>query len=1285
MSFLSDLYKKVSGFIKQNPTPAGYINRQFIQPTVRPQVQRYVQRNVAPVVRQVQQAPRRIVNPIVAMSNRIQQPTQRFVQQAPQRIKNFALNSPKLDFVDRAAKNQTITGIGKTTADLMNMSQRIGMKVNPLAKTGIYGKTNRINANTIDNLRSHAEKNQPKTTWEKAQRMAGETLPYMAVPIGGNANLGSQAFKQLSVNPAFVKSAPQLLKLAKLAKWGEFGANLAKNALIGAGFGGGTAIGEGKGAKEVAKSAASSAAAFAGIGVAGEGISAALSKRTDIKALRKAIAMIKNPQVRSKAMSAFDKQLLQTQMGFVRIPGKQPTTPKVISGGKPQIKISSSDNIYIKHGDNVITGIPKTVQEDLYSSSNGEAILPDRIMKANKYLNKQGLELTQNGLRPIQQSAETITPKVVKPTEVPKTGIVQDIKIKTTPKANISLESKPLQENASNLENGLPTARVGKTNKEIQLTQSPTNKVLSLNKSVAEPNSFYNVDRLNVSQKAKTAIKKEIASSGEKISAVVGKKLTNEEVIKKAEDTSKMLNYAVNKEQTAKKIASNLKLRQQVAARAQSGFKNKKSAEDFIDLWVKDKAAGTDIARQLQARRISADPQEQETINLIMEAIYKQNKNADAIKKAASRYDLNDPEQLTKFYREFVKPSVADWIDVLRYNSMLSSPTTHLVNISSNLQGASLIEPITKTVTGSLDAVRAALTGTKRQAFAGEGLEYAKGYYGNLRNASKKLWDIMTGKQTSKMQEIYQIPLTKKGTAGRVVENVASFPGRLLQGMDEFFTALGEAGNLRSLGYRASKGVKVKNMGQTAYNTAKETIFNAPFNLDKEGYLLKAVEYLPARIGNLKNADNPIIRTIAKFTFPFVRIGSNLLKSGIQYSPLGIGTLPGATNKTEQLSKFIIGTASALGVATLLGQDRLTWAEPINEKQRNAFRSAGMQPYAVKIGDKWISYSKMHPAIAFNFALIAALDDSIKNKRLSEDQADTVMQTFAKFGKFTADQSYLRNIGDFVSAAQGSLSGWSKYGSNYVQQLIPLRALMGYVERIVDPYQRQVDPDGKILEKQIQYIMMQIPWAANNVPIRKDTTDQPIMNQNRALNAVSPNRITTEIPEKKETLNQILLKSKSTKELNDLKTMVENGQDIGKYKIGDNLYKLSDGTLKVDVNGTFKTVDNKDDAQVELYKQEIRDGKRTGFTYNGEVYYKAKDGSIRKSTKKVAKVKTAKTAKSKSTKAKKAKVKKIKTNLAKRTTLRKPSVRVARISNAKVNAKKPNLPNAKRRRVRQIA
>lgn len=649
-----------------------------------------------------------------------------------------------------------------------------------------------------------------------------------------------------------------------------------------------------------------------------------------------------------------------------------------------------------------------------------------------------------------------------------------------------------------------PTKLVAQTT-EIpeQLTKIVPRQIDSILKEAPKDiSSYYNVNRLNITDTARQAVKQEIESAGKILQNTVGKTLSNKEVQKIATVTSKVLDRTVTRQQTAETIAANLKLRQKIASVAQSG----KIDKNFVDLWIKDKAAGEDIARQLQARRINADPKEVGIIDIVLDAIYKQSKNADEVIKAADGVDFTDAKQVTELYRKFVKPKMGEWVDLLRYNSMLTSPNTHIINTVSNFQGTGLIAPLEKTLTGLIDATRSVLTGKPRQYAIGEGAAYAKGYYTNLSKAFNNFTDVIKGKALIRHPDVRRIPLVTEGIP-KAIEKTLNFPMRLLEGMDIFFTTLTEGGLEKALSYAAKKNIirSVDIASEAAQRVFRE-------GGKQQGYVLNAIDSLTNLILAARNSENPILSTISKFTLPFVRTPTELFKQGIEYSPLGISTLVGAGNKTEQLSKIIIGTASAAGAATLLGQDRLTWAEPTGAKEKAEFRAAGRQPYSIRIGDKWVSYSKLHPALAFNFALISSIDDAQRKQRLDETEAEALLSAFAKWGNFLADQSYLKNIGDFVSATKGDMGGYTKLVSNYPQQLIPFRALLSWVNRLTDPVQRQADPEGSLLDRQMQQFMSQIPLLSQKVPERLGPLGEPIENQNRVLNAFSPNRITSVEP-----------------------------------------------------------------------------------------------------------------------------------------------------------------------------
>jgi hypothetical protein len=252
-----------------------------------------------------------------------------------------------------------------------------------------------------------------------------------------------------------------------------------------------------------------------------------------------------------------------------------------------------------------------------------------------------------------------------------------------------------------------------------------------------------------------------------------------------------------------------------------------------------------------------------------------------------------------------------------------------------------------------------------------------------------------------------------------------------------------------------------------------------------------------------KKSESKIVSTIAKYSLPFIQTPTNILKQGIEYSPMGLATLWGNKNKSGQIAKIIFGTSAAVGVATLLGSERLSWGVPRDAKEKADFEAAGMQPYSIKVGNTWYSYAKIHPALAFNFALVSAIDDSKKRKGADDSMTDQILGSLAKWGTFFSDQSYMKTVGDLVAAGQGDDQSLSKIAGNYVSQAIPLRALLSWANNIADPVQRQADPNGDALNKQMQWIMAQLPGFSRMVPAKTDAAGNPILKTNRLWNAFS--------------------------------------------------------------------------------------------------------------------------------------------------------------------------------------
>lgn len=707
-------------------------------------------------------------------------------------------------------------------------------------------------------------------------------------------------------------------------------------------------------------------------------------------------------------------------------------------------------------------------------------------------------------------------------------------------------------------ESVLTGEKAGATSPQLPGSRSGNSSGRSIAQVPNSENPYFNTNKLNIKPESKKLVNQTLQEVKPQLEKVVGKPLSNNEIIATTNNSAKVLRKVVDRQQTADFEAALLNTRQKLASMSESGTVDK----EYLDTLMTLKSHATDIGRKLQSFNIKADPKSITAKNAIMEAVTKVEKDSNKILEAAKGVDFNDFNQATTFYRKFVKPGFTEWSDTLRYNSMLSSPNTHINNAFSNYLNSAAVAPLEKTITGGLDFLKSAVTGKERQAFAGEGAAYAKGYAQNLGEASHRFVQAFKGQGVSGNLDTRMIPLAQKGVKG-AIEKTLTVPTKLLEASDQFFTTLTKGGEKAALELRRSKGVNVGNIETKAAENAAYRLFRSELGDEKQGHLLDGIDKVTGLIQQARSSDNMIVSNIAKFTLPFIRTPMNILKQGIEYSPAGLATLGGAKNKTEQVSKMIIGASAATATYLLASSGRTTWAMPTDEKQRQAFQAAGMQPYSVKIGDQWVSYAKLPPAIAFNIALVSAIHAAQEKKELDDSQVETILDGVAKWGNFFADQSYLKNIGDMIAASKGDKEGVGRFISNYPQQLVPFRAMLGWIARTLDPYQRKVDPDLGFLERQIELLKTQVPGLSQSVTARLDERGNPIESQNRVLNAFSPVRITTENAEGKARFDTRTTELQANAYIKPLKQEIDDQVDTVTPNITNNVYEqvIADGNF----------------------------------------------------------------------------------------------------------------------------
>jgi urease gamma subunit len=618
-----------------------------------------------------------------------------------------------------------------------------------------------------------------------------------------------------------------------------------------------------------------------------------------------------------------------------------------------------------------------------------------------------------------------------------------------------------------------------------------------------------------------------------------GKTLTKQEIVEGGRK-AKVLQDVVGRDE-AKAFAESLQASRNLllSESSQVGITPK-----FLEQLEIVSSTAADAGRRLQSFNIGA---EDITIKeRVLGDVLKAGATAEEILEAGRKIDWNNAEEITAFYRKFKPATIAEKLDEFRYTNMLSSPNTHINNTFSNFIQTAVLAPVEKTIRGTLSFAESRLTGKEQEYFAGQGIDFAKGYWKSLPDAWTNLKNTISTDSTLTKPDVNLIP-----TSNSKFRKLYTTPLRALEASDQFFRTLVKGGEMESLKRQGITGAKAAKMAerQADYRTFRQA-FDPDGKLG-QNKVLQVWDKWNSAIGNLRNVPG------GKYLVPFLQTPTNILKQGLEYSPLGFSTVPGASDPMGQLSKAVVGSTVFAGAYAMANSGLTTWDAPTNSTEKSEFYAAGLQPYSVKIGDKWVSYSKLGP-LAYPIAMASALKWSKENNG-DEGVLTTAGTAMAGTLGFFADQSYVRGIGDIIDAFRGDEYKQARGLGNIPSQMVPYRAFMGWISRLVDPVYRDT-AGGSVPEQIGKSIVSQIPYASKSLPARETPFGGESQRQFPGINAVSPFSISQEKPEEKAFYDARKGMRDETKKANKIIKEIEEGSVSGEV---DTSKLLGDQAIKV--------------------------------------------------------------------------------------------------------------------------
>ena len=708
-------------------------------------------------------------------------------------------------------------------------------------------------------------------------------------------------------------------------------------------------------------------------------------------------------------------------------------------------------------------------------------------------------------------------------------GLVQGIRLVKSRRALVEVaeaEGKPVEqmidEAMATMKGGMPAPDVMPPGQEyIPFSEAaeaaqPTIRVPEFKPGTteADPEAAQNINlaNLNTTEDVSTLIDEVAKADAPNINDARRQKITNDELPKLADDLGMTVDdllarrqgEAFNAEQilAARKIlvASGENL-VRLAQAAKNGsemdlalFRRAMAQHRAIQSQVSGMTA--EAGRALQSFKIvAASSREQE--RLIKEALETTGGEAVSRDMAAMLSELDSPEKIGRFVKDANKATTKDQLYEVWINGLLSSPTTHMVNILSNVMVVGLTvgeRKIASMIGGNIPP--------------GETSAQLKGVVDGARDGFRLAWNALkTGEPTDPLQKveaekhraITSENLNIAGPAGRFADFMGEairVPGRLLTAGDEFFKAIGYRMELYAQAYRQAFNEGLRD--EAAAKRVIEIIENPPENVKQAAIDASRYQTFTNQLGKKGKVAEQVRNNIPYFRviMPFVRTPVNIMSYTFERTPLAplSGAFreeiaAGGARRDLALGKLISGSMLMAVSADLALSGHITGAGPTDPKMKNILRATGWQPYSIKVGDTYYAYNRLDPVgallgLAADVAEIAGQTTEAEATELATAAAISVAQNMAS-------KTYLSGVSDFFDAFFSAST--DPESSNHKLNRYLQRMAGSIVPANIANIERTMSPEMSATYGYVDRIKSRLPGYSDDLPPRRNIFGEPIV------------------------------------------------------------------------------------------------------------------------------------------------------------------------------------------------
>ncbi|WP_022729780.1 hypothetical protein [Fodinicurvata sediminis] len=506
--------------------------------------------------------------------------------------------------------------------------------------------------------------------------------------------------------------------------------------------------------------------------------------------------------------------------------------------------------------------------------------------------------------------------------------------------------------------------------------------------------------------------------------------------------------------------------------------------------------AASEAGRALRALQLPTGSRARQLLQ-INETLEQTGGGPDQVRKLAhAMSEISDPALLDKAARGSIGQRVTDSLIEAWYFALLSGPKTHAVNIASS--GVFSLYRIPER----------ALASRIGRAFGGDGVadgEAAAMAYGLVHGFRDALRLAGRAFRTGEPSDVFGKVETRRegavsaenfgleGVPGKALDllgGVLRLPTRALMAQDEFFRVIGKSMQTRATALRQARQEGLE--GDALVARVNELLENPSDQMLDDALAFSRSLTFTRPLGDAGQSLQRAVNNMpaAKFVLPFIRTPVNLMKEAGSRTPFALlnptvqaDLRAGGAARDLALAKISMGSMLMLTAADLALSGVVTGSGPQQPELKAAWRRSGKQPYSVKVGDTWYSYSRADP---FGMILGLSADYAQIAGQISEkDAAELVAAGTLAVSNNVTSKTWLQGPADLMDA----ITDPDRYGERWLQRFTGTLVVPtgpAQVASTMDPTQRAV---WSIRDA----IVSRVPGYSETLPPRRNLWGEPVV------------------------------------------------------------------------------------------------------------------------------------------------------------------------------------------------